>query len=232
MLPIRDTYPSHSPAIVTWAIVLANVLVFCFESSLDKSELELFVRSFGFTPALFLAPGDFGEHLFENFTIFTSMFMHGSLAHLIGNMWMLVIFADNIEDAMGHFRFFIFYLLMGTVACLSQAVFIGDPNTPTIGASGAIAGVLGAYCVLFPQSKIITLIPILIFPWFVEISAWFFLVVWFIVQISSGLHPDSDGASVAWWAHVGGFIAGVGMVHLFVRRKPKINVYLDQYQPW
>lgn len=232
MLPIRDTYPSSSPAIVTWLIVLANVLVFWFETSLPKHELDLFVSNFGFTPGLFLESGDLGERLFENFTILSSMFIHGSLAHLIGNMWMLAIFADNIEDAMGHFRFFVFYILVGTLACLSQAVFVVDPNTPTIGASGAIAGVLGAYCVLYPESKIITLIPILIVPWFVEISAWFFLVVWFLAQFVSGLHPSGDGATVAWWAHVGGFLAGVFLVKLFVRSKPRYNVYPDQYQPW
>jgi membrane associated rhomboid family serine protease len=232
MLPIRDTYPSASPAIVTWTIVLANVLVFWYESSLPVADLQIFVHQFGFTPALFLAPGDIVSRIFENFTIVSSMFIHGSLGHLVGNMWMLVIFADNIEDAMGHFRFFIFYILMGTMAALSQAIFIGDPNTPTIGASGAIAGILGGYCILFPESKIITLIPIFIFPWFVEISAWFFLIVWFLLQFLSGLHPDGDGASVAWWAHVGGFVAGITSVHLFVRKKTRLNSYPDQYQPW
>ncbi|HEC22620.1 MAG TPA: rhomboid family intramembrane serine protease [Chloroflexi bacterium] len=231
MLPLRDTIRSESFPIVNTLLITLNVLVFLFEAALEPAQFETLLRVFGLVPArLFLGRPTVW------ITIFTSMFMHGSWIHLISNMWALYLFGDNVEDRMGSFRYLIFYLLSGVFAALTQVFFSPASRVPTVGASGAIAGVLGAYFVLFPTARVITLIPVFFLPWFVEISAYFYLGFWFLSQLWSGLlslGARGDFGGIAWWAHVGGFVFGMLMVHLFARpyRRHR-QAYVDEYYPW
>jgi membrane associated rhomboid family serine protease len=238
MIPIRDTIPSRHVPVVTWGLILLNALIFLFELSLPQRELEQFFYAFGLVPAN-IAKIDWSQGLGvlgEDFWPFlTMMFVHGGWLHIIGNMWMLYLFGDNVEDCMGSGRFLLFYLLCGLTAGLVQ--YLSNPNSevPSIGASGAIAGVMGAYLVLFPQARIITLIPILFFPLLVQIPAVFFLGFWFLTQLFSGLASAGDTAAsgIAWWAHVGGFTAGILLHFLFVQpRQEQRPFYPDEYQPW
>jgi membrane associated rhomboid family serine protease len=239
MFPIRDTIRSRSFPIATYGLIAINVLVFLFESSLSPDRFIAFLEFLGIVPSNFspLQP-------LSVFTLFTSVFVHGSWFHLISNMWTLVIFGDNVEDRMGSVRYVGFYLLSGLAAGLTHVVatiyFSGaqsfDAQMPTVGASGAIAGVLGAYFLLYPRAKVTTLIPIVIIPWFVDIPAILFLGFWFLAQLAPGLL--SLGAfgvfsGIAWWAHVGGFIFGLILVNFFARPKrvPR-EWYPDEYYPW
>ena len=217
MFPIRDTIPSHTRPHVTWALILANVAVFLLQLTLSEPALEAFVFYFGMVPA---AIGQGGVlPLRPSAGFLSSMFVHGGFFHLIANMWTLWIFGDNVEDRMGHLRFLVFYLLCGLLA--GGAHFLSDPGStvPTVGASGAIAGVLGAYFILFPRSRVLTLIPILFYPLFVEIPAFIYLGFWFASQIFSGSLAAGASGGIAWWAHVGGFVAGVVLFALFLRRR-------------
>ena len=167
------------------------------------------------------------------------MFLHGGWAHLISNMWALYIFGDNIEDRMGHWRYLFFYLISGVAAALTHILFQARSTVPVIGASGAISGVMGAYLVLYPGARVITLLPGLFFiPWFVEIPAFFFIGFWFISQLFNGLlslaftGPMATYGGVAWWAHVGGFIAGVLLAKPLRDRLAMRRWYADEYWPW
>jgi len=231
MLPIRDTIRSRTFPIVNLSIIAVNVVVFLFEEILPHQTLEPLFRYFGLVPA---------ELSLINpirwFTLITSMFLHGSWFHLISNMWTLYIFGDNVEDRMGSGRYLLYYLLAGTAAGLTQVFSMPASTLPTIGASGAIAGVLGAYFILYPGAKVITMIPVFIFPWFVDIPAFLYLGIWFVSQLSSGLlslGAVSDFGGVAWWAHIGGFVFGFLMVRLFTRKvKTYRQLYRDEYRPW
>lgn len=218
MFPIRDTIPSHTRPHITWALILVNVAVFLVQFSLSQEAHEAFVFYFGMVPAA-VAHGDLAvvRPSAGTMSFLSSMFVHGGLFHLLANMWTLWIFGDNVEDRMGHVRFLIFYLLCGLVA--GGAHFLSDPasTVPTVGASGAIAGVLGAYFILFPKSRVLTLIPIIIYPLFIEIPAFVYLGFWFISQLVSG-SMAAGGGGIAWWAHVGGFVAGVVLFSVFLRR--------------
>jgi membrane associated rhomboid family serine protease len=227
VFPIRDTYPTHHFPAINWLIIIANVLVFLFESSLSQGQLDELVRMHGFVADRFM--GELGPEQIS--TIFSSMFLHAGWAHLIGNMWVLGIFGDNIEEAMGHFRYLVFYLLMGVISCMTAVVLGLGAGEPQVGASGAIAGVLGAYAVLFPRSKVLTFVPIFFIPYFFEVSAFFFLFLWFAAQAISFIAPSLGEPGVAWWAHVGGFIAGMVLVRLFARADnfSAIDQYLDDY---
>jgi membrane associated rhomboid family serine protease len=171
-------------------------------------------------------------------TLFTNMFLHGGWFHIISNMWVLYIFGDNVEDRMGSGRYLVFYLLSGLAANLLQLFFSPGSDVPTIGASGAIAGVLGGYFLLFPRARVITLILLFIFPWFVEIPAVIFLGFWFVTQLFSGLSSLGTAAGmemggIAWWAHVGGFVFGLLLVRIFSRRpRAYQRWYSDEYWPW
>ncbi len=232
MLPLRDTIRSRSFPLVNTGIILANILVFLFEVSLGP-EIGRFTRIFGVVPARFLAH----TNLVQIITLFTSMFLHGGWAHIISNMMALYIFGDNVEDRMGHLRYLAFYLLCGLVAGLTHIYFNPLARVPTVGASGAISGVLGAYLVLFPTSRVITLVPFLFWPIFVEIPAVFYLGMWFISQLLNGTFALATAGviqaygGVAWWAHVGGFLAGLLLVRLFTRRQVR-RWYPDEYWPW
>jgi membrane associated rhomboid family serine protease len=216
LIPIRDTIPSRRPPFVTWSLIAVNVAVFLYELTLDPQDLERLVYSFGVVPARF------GASHGGYWTLLTCMFLHGGWAHVIGNMWSLWIFGDNVEDVMGRWRFLTFYLLTGVVAGLTHVLTNAGSDVPTVGASGAIAGVLGAYFVLFPRARIIAMLPILFFPFFFEVPAVMYLLFWFVTNLLSGtfstLGPENV-QGVAFWAHVGGFAAGVVLHRLFLEPK-------------
>lgn len=231
MFPIKDTVQSRSFPVVNWLIIIANLLVFvAVELPLTPQQLQQFFFRYGLIPAelIQLSAG-------AVLTIFTSMFLHGGWLHIISNLWALYIFGDNVEDRMGSGRYFVFYLISGVAAALVQVYVTPASSIPMIGASGAIAGVLGAYLVLYPSARVITLVPIFFFPWFVEIPALIYLAIWIFSQFFSGVMSlGVDVAEgVAYWAHVGGFICGLLLVSLFARRKrPYYRWYPDEYKPW
>ncbi|NQU11559.1 rhomboid family intramembrane serine protease [bacterium] len=217
MIPIRDENPTRTTAYFTVGLIVINVLVFLYELALPgPAHLEAFVADFALVPvALTQGPtvADYG-------TIFTSMFLHGGLAHLLGNMLYLWIFGNNIEDACGHRRFLVFYFACGVAAAAAQVAVNPGSTVPMVGASGAISGVLGAYVLLYPRARVLVLIPILIFLKFVRVPAVLLLVVWFLMQLLSGWATldQGQGGGVAFWAHIGGFVAGLALIPLFKRR--------------
>jgi len=230
VIPIRDTIPSRRFPVVNTALIILNGLVFLFEASLGPLALQSFINQLGLVPARFWAFGGLWRWLF----IFTAMFLHGGWWHLISNMLALYIFGDNVEDRMGPGRYLIFYLLCGFAAGMAHLFVYPSSPLPTVGASGAIAGVLGAYLLLFPHSRVITLIPIFFFFEIIEIPAFFYLGFWFFAQLFNGLFTLAarvfQSGGVAWWAHVGGFVAGMALVPIF--RRPPPRVYVDEYWPW
>lgn len=231
MLPLKDTVQSRSFPIVNWLLIALNILVF-FMLLLLGPRAESWMSVLGLTPARLLRHPD----LFEFATIFTSMFLHGGWAHLLSNMLALYIFGDNVEDRMGSGRYLLFYLLCGFAAAVVH-IFLNPASTiPTVGASGAISGVLAAYFIFFPSARVITLVPLFFLPWFVEIPAVFYLGFWFVSQLFNGLLTVVSGAQalggVAWWAHVGGFIAGLILGPIFARRRYIRRIYPDEYFPW
>ena len=215
MIPLRDVIPSRTTPYITVTIIILNAVAWLFEVSLDPHDLNQFLTIYGVVPAYFSAP-----------TLITSMFLHGSWMHIIGNMWYLWIFGDNVEDRLGHGRFIVFYLLCGIAAALGQVFMDPSSTLPTIGASGAIAGVMGAYFVLYPQSRVLTLIPLIIFWEVIELPAFVLLGFWFLLQLFSAgsiaVTASSHGSGgVAFAAHVAGFL--VGMAGVFVFRKRDTN---------
>jgi len=216
MIPLRDENPARTVAFVVIAVIVANVLVFLHEASLPPRRLEVFVAHFGLLPAEIVnLPSTAAVR-----SVFTSMFLHGGWMHLIGNMLFLWIFGNNIEDSVGHFRFVIFYLLAGIGAAAAQVAINPDSAIPMIGASGAISGVLGAYLMLFPRARVLVLLPIFVFYRLLYVPAWLMLIFWFGLQLLSGamsLGADVKGG-VAFWAHIGGFVAGVVLIVPFKRR--------------
>jgi membrane associated rhomboid family serine protease len=209
MIPIRDVIPSRTTPVVSVTLIVANALVFLFQQSLEPRDLQAFVMSWGLVPARF-----------DWVDVFTSMFLHGGWAHFLGNMLYLWIFGDNVEDRLGHGRYLAFYLLCGALAAGLQVTFSPGSRVPMVGASGAIAGVLGAYFVMFPRSRVLTLVPIFIIVQLIEVPAIVLLGLWFVLQLLSGvgsLGQTADVGGVAFWAHAGGFIAGMIGVLLFRR---------------
>jgi membrane associated rhomboid family serine protease len=205
MIPLRDTQPSYTFPFVTVAIIVLNVAAFLYEFSMDPYELNFFIAHYGVIPTRF-----------QWMDVLTSIFLHGGWMHLIGNMWFLWIYGDNVEDILGHSQYLLFYLLCGVAATMAHVAFNMDSRVPSIGASGAIAGVMGAYVVKFPHSRITTLVPITIFLTTVDIPAYFILLYWFVIQFFSGVgsvgHSHLSQGGVAWFAHVGGFLAGVALI--------------------
>jgi len=211
MIPLRDVIPSRTTPYVTIAIIALNALAWFFEISMPREDLSVFLQVWGIVPAAFIPS-----------TLITAMFLHGSWSHVIGNMWYLWIFGDNVEDRLGHGRFIVFYLLCGIAAGLGQVAMEPNSTLPTIGASGAIAGVMGAYFVLYPHSRVLTLIP-WIFIQIVELPAIMLLGFWFLMQLFSAgtlavTANTHGGGGVAFAAHVAGFVAGVGGVFVFRKR--------------
>ncbi len=228
MLPIKDDQPRYSTPYITWFLIALNILIYLFQSMLDPRSGELFARQFGVVPAhlaAFLAGSPRYSLPVIAVPFLTSMFLHASWVHVLGNMWFLYIFGDNIEDYLGHFKFLVFYLIAGLLAMVTQVAIYANSNIPTVGASGASAGVLGAYFILYPRARVLTWFFVFIF----YIPAWIMLGYWFVLQFFAGAaalsmaHPGRDVGGVAVWAHVGGFVAGVVMIKLFperVRRYP------------
>ena len=223
MLPIKDDQPIYSTPYVNWFLIALNILIFLFQATLDPRSSELLARQFGEVPAhlaAFLA----GSHRYSVpqvvLPFFTSMFLHGSWMHVLGNMWFLFIFGDNVEDYLGHFKYLVFYLVSGLIAMATQVAINPHSTVPTIGASGAIAGVLGAYFILYPRARVLTWF----FVFIVYIPAWFVLGEWFVMQFLYGTislsaaQAGRDLGGVAFWAHVGGFVAGMLMIKLFPER--------------
>jgi membrane associated rhomboid family serine protease len=217
MFPLRDTIRARTFPVVTYIIIGLNVLVFLFEASMNQSGFNRVLSTFGLIPGrLSLA------RPVTYLTLLTSVFLHGSWFHLISNMWTLFIFGDNVEDRLGHGGYLVFYLVTGVLAGLTHVLFVQGSQVPTVGASGAIAGVLGAYFLLFPRGRVLTFIPLFFLPWLVEIPAFIYLGFWFFSQLSSGLmslgHLGSGGSfsGIAWWAHIGGFVSGLVVIGAFL----------------
>ena len=232
MIPLKDDIPSETTPLVNYLLIFANFVVFFYELSLSPMALHHFVYTFGFVPAKFSWALVHGEPILSALLpVFTSMFLHGGWFHILGNMLFLYIFGDNVEDAMGHFGYFVFYIISGLVAALFQYIISPHSTSPMIGASGAIAGVLGAYFVLYPRARILTLVFFFIFVDVIYIPAFFFLFFWFAFQIINGSASlaMAGAGGVAWWAHIGGFVAGVGLVPLF--RKKRGPAY-EIFRPW
>jgi membrane associated rhomboid family serine protease len=207
MIPLRDTQPSYSRPVITFLIIAVNVLVFLYEVSLDPFSRNHLLMQFGTVPDRFVWS-----------TLLTSMFMHSGWMHLIGNMWFLWIYGDNIEDVLGRGKYLLFYLLCGIIAGLVHVWANPLSRVPAMGASGAIAGVMGAYLVKFPHSRIVTLIPIFVFFTTVEIPAYLILLYWMFLQVFSGVgsigYSHLSRGGVAWFAHIGGFLAGLLLIYL------------------
>ena len=221
MIPLRDTTRSRNFPVMNWLLITANGLVFFYELGLSSGGLERFVQTFALVPSRVQ-----GEPLTFAITIFTSMFMHAGWFHILSNMWVLFIFGDNVEDRMGSLPYLIFYLLGGTAAALLQTYVAPGSSVPVLGASGAIAGVLGAYILLFPAARVVTLIPIFFFISLIEVPAFVFLGFWFVSQLFSGLASIGTAAGgVAWWAHVGGFLVGLVLCPLFARRSRQVELF-------
>lgn len=220
MIPLRDSIPSRTVPIVNISLIIVNVLIFFLELSLGQ-DLGAFIYTFGLIPAeLTSAFTGSGSAIFAVVPLFTSMFLHAGWFHLLGNMLFLWVFGDNVEDMMGHRRYLLFYVLCGLGATATHVAFAPYSEIPVVGASGAIAGVLGAYFLLFPRARVLTLIPIF-FIHLIEVPALVFLGFWFVMQFFSGLFsigvPSAGG--VAWWAHVGGFATGAALLFPFKRRR-------------
>ena len=220
MFPIHDDNPTRITPYVTYVLLTACVLVFFWQISLGDAAQQA-VYSFGVIPSVLFAtknlPAEL-EILPAWLTIFTSMFLHGGWMHLIGNMLYLWVFGNNVEDAMGHRRFIVFYLACGLLAALTQAVLNPDSEIPMIGASGAISGVLGAYLLLHPHARILVVIPIVIVIYTPWIAAYWVLGFWFVLQLFNSLTSASDTGGIAYGAHLGGFVAGMLLIPFFKYR--------------
>ena len=236
MIPVRDTIPSRHPPVAVMAIIGCNVGVFLIELALPEASLRRLFYLFGMVPARYSHPEwarALGFPADDLWPFLTSMFLHGGWMHIVSNMWFLWLFGDNVEDRMGPLRFTIFYLLCGIAAGLLHWFTNPDSTVPAVGASGAIAGVMGAYFLLFPYSTVICFFPLFFIPWFFELPAFIYLGIWFLTQLHSGtlslVGPGAVGG-VAWWAHIGGFVAGMALMPLFLRpRKARRPLALDEF---
>jgi membrane associated rhomboid family serine protease len=218
MFPISDDNPRIRTPIVTWCLIGTCVLVFLWQVSLGDERGQIAIFQFGMIPARLFGTGELRSDIAAVpawSTLLTSMFMHGSWLHLGLNMLFLWIFGDNVEDSMGHLRYAIFYLVCGLAAAMTQALIHPDSAIPMVGASGAISGVLGAYLLLHPYATVRVLIIIVVFVTIVHVPALFVLGLWFITQLMSAAFSPTGGPGIAFWAHVGGFVAGMALVPVF-----------------
>jgi len=223
MLPIRDDQPRYSTPLVTRFLIVLNLAIFVLEWALDPQSLKLLVYQFGVVPyhlAAFLGGSSRYSLLAVVLPFFTSMFLHGSWMHVIGNMWFLYIFGDNVEDYLGHFKYLVFYLLTGLIAMATQVAVNLHSTVPALGASGAIAGVLGAYFILYPRARVLTWF----FVFVIWVPAWIILGYWFVLNFLSGTATalavrGQNMGGVAFWAHVGGFVSGALLVKAFGERR-------------
>jgi membrane associated rhomboid family serine protease len=218
MIPIRDTIASNNRSVVNLAIISANAVVFLIQLSAGSGADQM-AYEYGVVPARYFVDriSSYFSLQAQIISFISYMFLHGGFLHLLGNMWFLYIFGDNVEERLGPLRYGVFYLLCGVVSAFAHLMLNRYSNAPVIGASGAVAGVMGAYMLLYPGARILTLIPIFIFPWFVEIPAFFFLGFWFLLQFFNASLTHGGPTGVAWWAHVGGFICGMVLLKAFGR---------------
>ncbi len=215
MIPLRDTNRSRHFPVMNWILIGVNLLVFIFELGLSSGQLQDFVNNYALVPSRLQ-----GQPATYAISIFTSMFMHAGWFHILSNMWILYIFGDNVEDRMGSIPYLVFYLLGGVAAALLQTYVGTGTDVPVLGASGAIAGVLGAYIFLFPSARVVTLVPIIFLLTVIEVPAVLFIGFWFVTQLFSGLASLGAVEGVAWWAHIGGFVIGLVLSPFFLRRPP------------
>ncbi|MBW1720687.1 MAG: rhomboid family intramembrane serine protease [Deltaproteobacteria bacterium] len=217
MIPIRDTTPSKNYPVVNTIIIASNVFFYLVQLAQGPA-LDRFILLYGLVPIRYSVPEVSVHFTFfqQIFSLFSFMFLHGGFFHLLGNMWTLYIFGDNVEDRLGPLRYLLFYLACGLTSGLFHLSMNWHSPVPTIGASGAIAGVMGAYLLLYPGAKILTLIPIFFIPYFVELPAFLFLGIWFLIQFLSATGSAGQAGGIAWWAHVGGFLAGMAFLKLFL----------------
>ncbi len=212
MFPLRDSQKSDSKPIVTIVLIVINILVFLFEFSLDEQSRDAFIAIYGLTPDNF--------HITN---VFTSMFLHGGWLHVLGNMWFLWIFGDNIEDILGHGKYLLFYLLCGVAAAITQVYMNADSRVPMVGASGAIAGVMGAYLIKFPRARIESILILVFFITRFDVPAWLMLIYWFLTQLFSGVgsigYTQASQGGTAFFAHVGGFVAGIILIKVLGTRE-------------
>ncbi len=223
VIPLRDENPTKTFPFVTVCLIAINIFVFVFELSLGlgTQSWEKFIYSHSMFPYR-IVQGDLTAFL----SIFTSMFLHGSWLHIIGNMLYLWIFGNNVEDYMGHFKFFFFYFLCGLGGAVGQILSNPTSTVPNLGASGAIAGILGAYLILYPGARILTAVPLFFFIQIIKLPAIFVIGFWFIIQVLSGLSSlGIESGGVAWFAHIGGFASGVILILFLHRRKHKNNYF-------
>ena len=218
MIPLRDTIDSKTYPIINSTLIGINLLVYLVQLG-QGEQLQRFIITYGLVPARYSVP-QIAAHFSlsqQVFAFLSFMFVHGGFWHLLGNMWCLYIFGDNVEDRLGSLKYLLFYLLCGFASGLTHLFLNWHSHLPTIGASGAIAGVMGAYFLLYPHSKILTFIPIFFIPYFLEIPAFFFLGLWFILQFLSAAGTPDQGGGIAWWAHIGGFFFGMVFLKIFLR---------------
>ncbi|HBG17406.1 MAG TPA: rhomboid family intramembrane serine protease [Firmicutes bacterium] len=241
MIPLKDDIPSRYPPFMTISLMVFTSLIFMFQKSLPPDQMRKAFYLFGLIPLRVFSPASLPEALTKTGRLLpfvSSIFLHGNWTHLIGNMWALWLFGDNIEDRIGSFRFLLFYLGTGVTAGVVHVLSNPAGRVPAIGASGAIAGVMGAYFLLYPGARVITLIPIFFIPYFLRIPAFLYLGGWFLTQLWGGaisfLGPGQEGG-IAWWAHVGGFLTGLFAVRFFLlnaRNRCYRCWYEDEYRPW
>ena len=230
MFPIQNTVPTRYPPVVTWSLIAVNCVVFLFQVGLGPSDLEHFLSDFALTPARYFEPfaGADATSPVDYLPFLTNTFLHAGWLHLILNMWTLWLFGPTVEDRLEHWQYLAFYLACGVIAGIAQLT--SDPHSmvPALGASGAIAGIMGCYVLLFPWARIVILVPILFLPLFFEVPSIVFIGLWFLAQLLQGvteLFGSSVGGGVAVWAHVGGFLAGLGFGILLTRPKPGYRPY-------
>jgi rhomboid family protein len=224
MLPIRDTVQSRNYPVVNTILIGFNVFVYLIQL-IQGDYVSRFILTYGLVPVRYSVPeiAAYFSSFHQVFAFFSFMFLHGGFWHLLANMWSLYIFGDNVEDRMGPIRYLVFYLLCGLASGASHLFLNWHSELPTIGASGAIAGVMGAYFLLYPKARILTLIPIFFFPYFVELPAFLFLGIWFILQFLSAAGSSGQGGGIAWWAHIGGFVFGMIFLKLFLKA-PELGI--------
>jgi membrane associated rhomboid family serine protease len=235
MIPLRDVLRSRTTPVMVYSLIAANIGVFLFELTLNGPALKQFLYSMGVVPIFLSDPSvwQLRTPLEQLLPLVTSMFIHGGWLHIIGNLWFLNIFGDNVEDRMGHGRFLTFFLLSGIVSVGIHVLTNWGSSMPVVGASGAISGVMGAYLIFYPKARVVTLIPIFLFFTIITIPAYFFLLFWLFLQFFNGafsLMDVSAGEGIAWWAHIGGFVFGMLFAKVFVRpsaKRPQLTIVAD-----
>lgn len=223
MIPLKDDNPTTIQPVVTLTVIGLCILVFLWQSSLSQESSQAAIYALGFIPAVLIGNAELPAQLIwvpAPTTVFTSMFLHGGLLHLAGNMLYLWVFADNIEDSMGHGRFVLFYAVCGVAAALAQAAPELGSTIPMIGASGAVSGVLGAYVLLYPHARVLVVVPLLVVFYRLRLPAFVVLGIWFAGQLLNSLAVPEAGGGIAFRAHVGGFVAGLLLIKFFQRHRP------------